>query len=1432
MEFLETDFKSNLRPNRFIVENSEEEINRTIRLDNYPKLASKLWKLFLSRFECESLTIAAGQYAASTTTPRRVGSPVSKGGRVSERYGARSIAELAHAGSTTEVAGAGQLQGDCSGFLAEQSASSKAEIHKDLHAEIYDLWKNRQILEGTEMYLYIGEISHRNTSYPIFYIQLLVTRSDSDGSFVVEFSPVLQVNKSALRFVSRKHAEQFGKSWWLELPARQIFLGEFAHLEQYLNHIRGIVNEITGFFSIPLNDLLAPTSYKHSAGDAVISNQCSIILGDKSDEAMLNDYEQLLSVLLAGEGSVALDILSKLSSDYLFSNPVSFDAQVMLEYAERPLSDKLSFLSPVPLNKEQIQALAAVNKVGCDRIVIHGPPGTGKSHTITALVYEAILAGKAVLVVSDKKEALDVVEDKITQVLDKVSLDSLHNPVLRLGKSETTYVQIFKQPNYEKIRHRYFAFADKMPHMEQEMFAIANALRDEVDGHVEYNRGCTQQLFNMLMEYQPKYKEFWSGRINRDELGDGHDEFVEVLRACQTIGREIKHLSDSGLAQIAASGGDLVSLKTEQDACMRTIGELKNQLRVVYPSLRFLEYFDENLFLLLDKVSTALAGARLPLVGLAFASKTIRALNEAIRTHCPQMHAYDLALKHKEFTEEVNFYRGVMAQSKTGKTLRVHPVQLLKGRGFETILESLSRIGTAISILEKSPSFAESLKSLGIDKSCAASFADSVLLSRPPADLESMSNYLKAVTRLGADPRRALDEFVDKRTQLESRLVCKMTNIMDKSVLTFRDNYRTDTEDIKRAIKKRQRISADNLKKLVKAFPCLLVNLREIGDYLPLEANIFDLVIIDEASQVSIAQAFPAIIRGRKVVVLGDEKQYSNVKSHNASNAVNNALFSKLENTFRAELGCEQDINVSGLTSKLQLFNVKKSILSFMVTVANYECILKKHFRGYMELIEYSNDTFYEGSLEIMKIRGTSIQNVIQFHRVSADGKPEPYRNTNIAEAEYILGQLNQLCQLGSHSSVGVITPFREQQKLIYSLVSTSPRWEYLRDKCQLKVMTFDSCQGDEKDIVYYSLVEKEGEDILKYIFPVNLNNLNLEDEGSIKAQRLNVGFSRAKESVRFVLSKDITSYRGEIASVLRKYNNFLQQPDVLVTMSSVDPKSPMERMVLQYLYQTDFYKANRKWIEIIPQFGVGKYIGQLDRYAQIPKYRVDFLVIYRDPSGGKDRFVIVEYDGLEYHYRDRTKTDSDFGSSATLIEADIERQKAIEMYGYRFIRLNKFNLTDNPIRELDRRLAIHMGMTDAYDDVLEEAAYDFESMQNGDSRVCSNCRSVKEICEFYDESLSSLYGRVCSECKESPKKRAERSANQQLEKSRQCSQCGIGQPLEKFKRKRSRSGYGRICSICIAKCPKCSTKLVKRHNAFGTYYACTKCDSKRNYIE
>ena len=112
-----------------------------------------------------------------------------------------------------------------------------------------------------------------------------------------------------------------------------------------------------------------------------------------------------------------------------------------------PVDGRLVFASPVPLNEEQRKILAALRREQCRFLAIEGPPGCGKSHTIVAIVFEAILTGKNVLVLSDKKEALDVVEDKLTKVLNEVRIGTdFQNPILRLGKAGNTYGKILNQP--------------------------------------------------------------------------------------------------------------------------------------------------------------------------------------------------------------------------------------------------------------------------------------------------------------------------------------------------------------------------------------------------------------------------------------------------------------------------------------------------------------------------------------------------------------------------------------------------------------------------------------------------------------------------------------------------------------------------------------------------------------------------------------------------------------------------------------------------------------------------------------------------------------------------------------------------------------------------------------------------------------------------
>ena len=129
------------------------------------------------------------------------------------------------------------------------------------------------------------------------------------------------------------------------------------------------------------------------------------------------------------------------------------------------------------------------------------------------------------------------------------------------------------------------------------------------------------------------------------------------------------------------------------------------------------------------------------------------------------------------------------------------------------------------------------------------------------------------------------------------------------------------------------------------AFPCMICSLRDYAEYIPLERELFDIIIIDEASQVSIAQAFPAIIRAKKMIVLGDRKQFGNVKTSNASKEMNTAYFAKVKSALFEEKGeVASDIEI-----RSEKLNITSSILEFMENLSNFDVMLKSISGGILK---------------------------------------------------------------------------------------------------------------------------------------------------------------------------------------------------------------------------------------------------------------------------------------------------------------------------------------------------------------------------------------------------------------------------------------------------------------------------------------------------
>lgn len=1298
MEFLETDFKDNRPPSRKVSTYNKDGILTDIDLTKYPKLSQYSLGLLSDNFQSNPFeNIGKGNFAIKFPEEiiHRIRNIQNNQVLFEETTPERIIFEFLkkYNFSNKDIVKKDIQANIKKGRIIDVASYLSKYVILDFYDELYDIWKNKQVLDKQDFYLYFLDIRYENNVYPIFYIPVSIERSN-EGGFHFEFDPVFLINKKAVQYISKKIADEQNKAWNIDLPPRHLYLNSFTQRGELLKKLQIILNEICAFFGLQSFQINSSEIAEVKNDTVRLSNNCYLSLFDKSDEALLNDYEELLNLALSGEEANALEIFSKLSTDYLFENPVTFEREVEQEYDNQSVSEKLAYNSPIPLNKEQLQVLRALDKKDCERIIIEGPPGTGKSHTITAIINNALLSKKSVLMVSDKKEALDVVEEKINDVLDQMKLeDFIQNPIVRLGKKDNTFAGIFKQINYDKIKNRFNNYKRYKEQIEKEIDNILSNIKSDINSEIEISQSLNPAGLNHLLSYEETFNTLWKELVDLDELEDV-DNSPELLSKLWTAASQFCEDYDYFLQNyridFCSSISKLPELKTIILSLDKEIKTLHQKIINQFPSLYLSKEMSKDNLIFLEDCLKRLEELKKPIIGYLFCGKKLKHLESQFKERFFLSNIESIRDHKDKLTGELNLYKYCLKITEDWASIGLNLFLILKQDGFENIRKRLQQLNVAIDdILSVNEKLPVTCGKIGLSILDINSILSTKYVRFEEDDITELQKYLSTYFVVHAGSAKLLHgSYIEDRKILENRLVFKMTNILDESVVNFRDNFKNDAEELRKIIRAKKKIPKDLLKKMVDAFPCLIVSIRELGEFIPLEPNIFDIVIIDEASQVSIAQAFPAILRAKKVVVLGDSKQYSNVKSHNASVKVNNFLFNSVQDAFNRSILSLSDREQERVKDKVVNFNIKNSILDFMRNITNYQCSLKKHFRGYIEIIDYSNKTFYDKSLQVMKIRGKSIKDVIQFYYVKPDDLHEKFKNTNQAEVNFILAELERLKDEGFKGTVGIITPFTNQQKVITNQVYESANWQFYQNEFNLKIMTFDSCQGDEKDIIYYSIVEKPNEDILKYIFPIKLSNLDEEEDGNLKAQRLNVGFSRAKESIRFVMSKIPEDIRGEVGKALQFYKRHLEIPDDIELFNQMDPNSLMEPVLYNLIKQTPFYMENKNSIEIIPQFDIGKYIKQLNPLAQIPAYRNDFLLIYRNDFG-KTSMVILEYDGFEHHFQD-TGFVNITNFDRFYIEEDLERRKAIESYGYPFIRMNKFLLRGDPVTYLNDSLERH----------------------------------------------------------------------------------------------------------------------------------------------
>lgn len=296
---------------------------------------------------------------------------------------------------------------------------------------------------------------------------------------------------------------------------------------------------------------------------------------------------------------------------------------------------------------------------------------------------------------------------------------------------------------------------------------------------------------------------------------------------------------------------------------------------------------------------------------------------------------------------------------------------------------------------------------------------------------------------------------------------------------------------------------------ITRALPCVLVSPDSLSRFFPAEADLFDVVVFDEASQVRVADAVGAMGRARSVVVVGDSKQ--------------------MPPTSFADTGGGPDDEAA---DPVETVDDEESILTECVQARVPSQRLGWHYRSQDEaLIAFSNRHYYDGALSSFPApeRGTAAVSLVRvdgdFHR-SGRG---PLLRTNPIEARAVVDDVVRRFAASPDAlpSLGVVTFNQQQRAHIEGLLRDldDPRIvEALEAPEGLFVKNLENVQGDERDTILFSTgfgVNDRG------VLPLNFGPLNRAGG----ERRLNVAVTRARRQVVVFTSFDPSQMRTEETS-------------------------------------------------------------------------------------------------------------------------------------------------------------------------------------------------------------------------------------------------------------------------------------------------------------
>jgi len=505
----------------------------------------------------------------------------------------------------------------------------------------------------------------------------------------------------------------------------------------------------------------------------------------------------------------------------------------------------------------------------------------------------------------------------------------------------------------------------------------------------------------------------------------------------------------------------------------------------------------------------------------------------------------------------------------------------------------------------------------------------------------------------GANHEKKRSEFVSLDREIISLTGKSFAHDIDRAkkvpdgVSSYRASERTEMQLLRNELgKQRRHIPIRQLirraGRAIQALkPCFMMGPMSVAQYLQQGAVDFDMIVMDEASQLRPEESLGAIARGKQLIVVGDPKQLPPTN-----------FFDRL-----VEDGNEDDDSDSPA-----VFAGSESILDICQQLFHPVRTLRWHYRSQHEsLIAFSNYHFYSGKLVVFPSAFDRNNRLGLRYRYIKNGIYKDRQN--VPEAQRVVDAVVEHMMKYREESLGVVTLNQTQRDLIEDLLDKKLRnlaeaqtyiseWE--EKGWPFFVKNLENVQGDERDIIFISTTfgKAPGTDKPRQ----NFGPISRPDGW----RRLNVLFTRARRKIELftsMLPEDIVldSKTPAGTKALKEYLDFAKR-GVLTTinLSEREPDSDFELSVGDMLRNQGY--------EVVPQLGVSGFF-------------IDLAV--RNPDRLGEFLAAIECDGASYH------------SSNSARDRDRIRQAILESLGWkdRIWRIWSTDWFYNPRKESERLL-------------------------------------------------------------------------------------------------------------------------------------------------